>query len=183
MNIAVLSSKGSIGKTIIASFLSELDKSMISGTEFNIEKDSSEKLISYLRENGRKFSSHEQLTVSDGLTESKSSIISSIIGCDVVLVVAEPTKSGFEDLMRVVSLCEHFGVFTMVCINKFDINEDMSNKMEKFVKSESLVLVGKIPYDDVTESINDLKSVIYHENSKTFSAIKEMWKNIKNCIY
>lgn len=169
---------------IADTFITQLDKGIISRAEMEIGSDGSGKLISYLRKNGRKFSADEKLIISDGSPGIGCSVISSITGSDAVLVVTEPTKSGLEDLMRVVALCEHFGVFTMVCINKFDINEDMSNKIEEFIKKSGLVLVGKIPYDDtVMKSINELKPIIYYEDSKAASAIKEMWENIKNHIY
>ena len=165
-------------------FITELDKGIISRAEMEIGSDGSGKLISYLRKNGRKFNTEEKLIISDGSPGIGCAVIASITGSDAVLVVTEPTKSGLEDLMRVVALCEHFGVFTMVCINKFDINEDMSIKIEEFIKEKPLVLVGKIPYDDtVMKSINELKPIIYYEESKAANAIKEMWVKIKNCIY
>lgn len=82
--------------------------------------------------------------------------------------------------MRVVALCEHFGIFTMVCINKFDINEDMSKNIEKFIIEKNISLVGKIPYDDaVMKSINELKPIINYPDSIAGKSIKEMWSNIK----
>lgn len=169
---------------IADTFITELDKGVISRAEMEIGSDGSGKLISYLRKNGKKFSADEKLIISDGSPGIGCSVISSITGSDAVLVVTEPTKSGLEDLMRVVALCQHFGVFTMVCINKFDINEEMSSKIEEFIKKEGLVLAGKIPYDDtVMKSINELKPIICYEDSKAASAIKKMWKNIKNYIY
>lgn len=169
---------------IADTYISQLDKGIISRAEMEIGSDGSGKLISYLRKNGRQFNTDEKLIISDGSPGIGCSVISSITGSDAVLVVTEPTKSGLEDLMRVVALCEHFGVFTMVCINKFDINEDMSTKIEEFIKKEGLVLAGKIPYDDtVMKSINELKPIIDYEGSKAASAIKEMWQNIKKYIY
>lgn len=169
---------------IADTFITKLDKGMLSRAEMEIGSDGSGKLISYLRKNGKIFSSEEKLIISDGSPGIGCSVISSITGCDAVLVVTEPTKSGLEDLMRVVALCEHFGVFTMVCINKFDINEEMSSKIEEFIRAKELELVGKIPYDDmVMKSINELKPIIYYEESKAANAIKEMWVKIKNCIY
>ena len=165
-------------------FITQLDKGIISRAEMEIGSDGSGKLISYLRKNGRKFNPEEKLIISDGSPGIGCSVIASITGSDAVLVVTEPTKSGLEDLMRVVALCEHFGVFTMVCINKFDINEDMSIKIEEFIKEKELVLVGKIPYDDtVMKSINELKPIIYYEDSKACTSIKSMWENIKNHIF
>lgn len=165
-------------------FITELDKGIISRAEMEIGSDGSGRLISYLRKNGRKFNPEEKLIISDGSPGIGCSVIASITGSDAVLVVTEPTKSGLEDLMRVIALCEHFGVFTMVCINKFDINEDMSDKIEEFIKEKELVLVGKIPYDDaVMKSINELKPIIYYEDSKACSSIKSMWENIKKHIF
>ena len=165
-------------------FITELDKGIISRAEMEIGSDGSGKLISYLRKNGRKFNPKEKLIISDGSPGIGCSVIASITGSDAVLVVTEPTKSGLEDLMRVVALCEHFGVFTMVCINKFDINEDMSMKIEEFIKEKELLLVGKIPYDDtVMKSINELKPIIYYEDSKACTSIKSMWENIKKNIF
>lgn len=165
-------------------FITELDKGIISRAEMEIGSDGSGRLISYLRKNGRKFNPDEKLIISDGSPGIGCAVIASITGSDAVLVVTEPTKSGLEDLMRVVALCEHFGVFTMVCINKFDINEDMSDKIEEFIKEKELVLVGKIPYDDtVMKSINELKPIIYYEDSKACISIKSMWENIKKNIF
>ncbi len=161
-------------------FISELDRGIISRAEMEIGSDGSGKLISYLRKNGKKFNKDEKLIIVDGSPGIGCSVISSITGSDATLIVTEPTKSGLEDLMRVVTLCEHFGIFTMVCINKFDINEAMSKNIEKFIIEKNISLVGKIPYDDVVmKSINELKPIISYPDSIAGRAIKEMWTNIK----
>ncbi|HBJ1649847.1 ATP-binding protein [Clostridium botulinum] len=161
-------------------FVSELDHGIISRAEMEIGSDGSGKLISYLRKNGKKFNKDEKLIVVDGSPGIGCSVISSITGSDAALIVTEPTKSGLEDLMRVVVLCEHFGIFTMVCINKFDINEDMSKNIENFMIEKNISLVGKVPYDDVVmKSINELKPIINYPDSIAGKAIKEMWTNIK----
>ncbi|NFN93672.1 (4Fe-4S)-binding protein [Clostridium botulinum] len=161
-------------------FISELDRGIISRAEMEIGSDGSGKLISYLRKNGKKFNKDEKLIIVDGSPGIGCSVISSITGSDATLIVTEPTKSGLEDLMRVVALCEHFGIFTMVCINKFDINEDMSKNIEKFIIEKNISLVGKIPYDNaVMKSINELKPIINYPDSIAGKSIKEMWSNIK----
>ncbi|MBY7024668.1 MULTISPECIES: ATP-binding protein [Clostridium] len=161
-------------------FVSELDRGIISRAEMEIGSDGSGKLISYLRKNGKKFNKDEKLIVVDGSPGIGCSVISSITGSDVALIVTEPTKSGLEDLMRVAALCEHFGIFTMVCINKFDINEDMSKNIENFIIEKNISLAGKVPYDDVVmKSINELKPIINYPDSIAGKAIKEMWTNIK----
>lgn len=76
------------------------------------------------------------------------------------------------------------GLLIMVCINKYDINEDMAEEIERFVIEKELALVGKIPYDDtVIKSINEMTPIIYYKDSIAGSAIKKMWDDIKELIY
>lgn len=162
-------------------FITEIDNGIISRAEMDIGSDGSGKLISYLRENVKKLNKSDKLTIIDGSPGIGCPVISSITGSSAVLIVTEPTKSGLEDLMRVATLCQHFGVFTMVCINKYDINEDMSKEIEGFIEEKELVLVGRIPYDDIVmKSINELKPIIYYKNSKAGDSIKKIWSNIEH---
>lgn len=161
-------------------FITKLDKGIISRAEMKIGADGSGKLISKLRKNGKRFKDNEKLTIIDGSPGIGCPVISSITGSDAVLVVTEPTKSGLGDLIRVVELCEHFGVFTMVCINKYDVNEEVAREIEKFVNDKKLKLVGKIPYDDIVmKSINELKPITYYKESIAEKAIEVMWSIIK----
>src|SRR5699024_7722280 len=107
-----------------------------SRAEMEIGSDASGKLITFLRKNSKEFSEKEKLTIIDGSPGIGCPVIASITGSDIVLIVTEPTKSGLEDLKRVVSLCEHFGVLVLVSINKYDINEDMSNEIEKYIEEK-----------------------------------------------
>ncbi len=164
-------------------FITELDKGIISRAEMEIGSDGSGKLITQLRKNSKKFNQDDKLTIIDGSPGIGCAVIASITGSDRVLVVTEPTKSGLEDLTRVVELCEHFGVFTMVCINKYDINENVAAEIENFVASKDIKLVGKIPFDDtVMKSINQLKPITYYKDSLAERAIEDMWDNIKKIM-
>lgn len=164
-------------------FITRTDKGVISRAEMDIGSDGSGKLITLLRKNGKKFSEGETLTIIDGSPGIGCPVIASITGSDVALIVTEPTKSGVEDFMRVVALCQRFGILILVCINKFNINEEISQEIQSFCKDQSLNVVGKIPYDDtVMKSINELKSIIYYEDSVANEAIREMWEKIKNVI-
>jgi len=169
---------------IADSFITELDKGIISRAEMEIGSDGSGKLITHLRKNGKRFNKNERLIIIDGSPGIGCPVISSITGSDAVLIVTEPTKSGLEDLIRVVSLCNHFGIFTMVCINKYDINEEMSLEIESFVDERGLKFVGKVPYDDtVRKSINELKPITNYKESIANKAIEDIWINMKSFIF
>ncbi len=165
-------------------FITELDKGIISRAEMGIGSDGSGKLITELRKNGKRFNKDEKLTIIDGSPGIGCAVIASITGSNAVLVVTEPTKSGLEDLKRVVQLCKHFGVFTMVCVNKFDINEEVTKEIENFINENQIVLVGKIPYDDmVMKSINELKPITFYKDSIAEKAIEAMWSNMTKYIF
>ena len=204
VNIAVISGKEGTGKTTIAKALTELAIDVIkmdcgacklvcpqnfiklsdekkADTSVEIEDEGSKDLITHLRKNGKEFNDDEKLTITDGTPGVGCPAISIITGSDAVLVVTEPTKPDLQDLMRVVALCEFFGVFTMVCINKYDINEEVAREIENFVNYKGFKLVGKIPYDDtVMKSINEVKPITCYKESTAQKAIEEMWSNIKN---
>lgn len=164
-------------------FITETDKGIVARAEMGVGSDASGLLISFLRKNAKRFSKDEKLTIIDGSPGIGCPVIASVTGSNAVLVVTEPTKSGLEDLKRVVTLCEYFHVLTMVCINKYDINEDIAREIEDFVNNSGIKLVGKIPYDDmIMKSINELKPITYYKESIAEKAIEEMWDNIKKII-
>lgn len=168
---------------IADTFITKLDKGIISRAEMEIGSDGSGKLITHLRKTGKRFKEDEKLTIIDGSPGIGCPVISSITGSDAVLIVTEPTKSGLEDLMRVVSLCHYFGMFTMVCINKYDINKEISIEIENFINEQGAKFVGKIPYDEIVrKSINELKPITFYKESVASKAIEEIWINIKNSI-
>jgi len=49
----------------------------------------------------------------------------------MVLAVTEPTLSGLHDLQRIADLADHFGMDMMVCINRWDLNQQISQVMTK----------------------------------------------------
>lgn len=183
-------------------FITKTSKGILSRAKMEIGSEGSGKLISILRKNGREFNKKDSessnslinsfkgmfnkksnLIITDGSPGIGCSVISSITGCDFALIVTEPTKSGMEDFIRVMSLCQHFEIPALVCINKYDINEEIAKEIENFCDEKGFKVVGKIPYDDmVMKSINELKPIIYYENSEAKKAIEHMWNNIKSII-
>lgn len=163
-------------------YITDTGKGILSRAEMEIGSEGSGKLITILRRDAK---SHTQkITVSDGSPGIGCPVISSITGTDAVLIVTEPTQSGMEDLDRVVTLCRQFKTKTFICINKADINEQISTEIEEYCRENNLSLAGRIPYDDtVLHSINELRPIIYYSESSANKAMRQMWKNIRNEIF
>ncbi|RDU21803.1 ATP-binding protein [Anaerosacchariphilus polymeriproducens] len=161
-------------------FITETDKGMISRAVMGIGSDGSGKLITNLRKNAKQYEINQEITLIDGSPGIGCAVIASITDTDIALIVTEPTRSGLDDLKRVIELAEHFGTKVMVCINKFDINLEMTAQIESYAKEKRLPLVGKIPFDKkVMESINTLKPITEFKDSIAKEAIEDMWKSIE----
>jgi len=103
-------------------------------------------------------------------------VIASITGCDYAVLVTEPTPSGFSDLERVLEIVNHFKVPYGIVLNKWDINPEVSRRIEKWSGEQFL---GKISYDrEVVNSIVNLKPVIVSK-SKVKNEIREIFEKIK----
>lgn len=164
-------------------FITETDAGIISRAEMGVGSDGSGLLVTQIRKNAEKYTKDNMITIIDGSPGIGCAVIASITGSDIALIVTEPTKSGLEDLKRIVELTTHFESKTLVCINKYDINLQIADEIGKFCEEEGIDVVGKIPFDDkVRESINQLKPVVYYEDSIANQAIREMWSNISNYI-
>lgn len=164
-------------------YITKTDKGIISRAKMDIGSEGSGKLIAELREDAKEYTKENTFTIIDGSPGIGCSVISSITGSDMALIVTEPTKSGLEDLKRVADLCNHFRVKINVCINKFDINLDMTKQIEDYCIGKDIDIVGMIPFDDtVIKSINELKPIIYYHESKANLAIRDMWKKIDSKI-
>ena len=96
-----------------------------------------------------------EFSIIDGSPGIGCPVIASITGVDMILLVAEPTISGISDLMRIIDTANYFKVTMVLTINKYDINEDLSKKIEAICREKEIGFVGKIPYDKkAIEAVN-----------------------------
>ena len=149
-----------------------------------IAEENSGKLVALVRQEAKKLAEKNKLDllITDGPPGVGCPVIASLGGASAVLVVAEPTVSGLHDMERVAQLAAHFKVPGMVCVNKFDLNFDQTEAIEKLAKENKMTVVGRVPFDPVfTESMVKGQTVLEHVgNSKFRSSISEIWQNIRN---
>lgn len=164
-------------------FLTKTKKGIISRAVMGIGSDGSGKLVTQLRRNLKRFEENKSITIVDGSPGIGCPVIASITETNVLLIVTEPTKSGLDDLKRILKLAESFRTLVMVCINKYNINQDMTLRIEDYVNQKNIIIAGKIPFDQkVMESVNSLKPITEFEDSTAGKAIKEMWIHMKNIM-
>lgn len=156
--------------------MTKTDAGMLSRADMAVGSEGSGKLITLLRKNARKIAEKEQWIFADGSPGVGCAVISSVTAANLVLIVTEPTLSGLEDFKRVITLSEHFGIPSVVCINKFDLNADVTGQIYAYSTAHSIPVVGEIPFDEtVPRSINELKPITHYKDSSAAKAIVRMW--------
>lgn len=149
-----------------------------------IAEENSGKLVTFVRQESKRLADKKDLDLilTDGPPGVGCPVIASIGGASAVLIVAEPTLSGIHDMERVVQLANHFNVPAMLCVNKFDLNYDLTLDIEHFAKDEGMSCLGRIPFDPIfTEAMVKGQTLIeYNRESKAGHAVKEIWNALSN---
>lgn len=144
--------------------------------DMEIGADGSGRLITKLRS---KVKNNNEIIIVDGSPGIGCPVISSVTDTDFCLIVTEPTLSGLNDLERLLELINSFKIKSLVCINKYDINCNMTEKVKDYCKERNIEIIGLIPYDDmVIKSINDLKPIISYQTSRAGREIKKIAEKI-----
>ncbi|MCD4743841.1 MAG: P-loop NTPase [Desulfobacteraceae bacterium] len=147
-----------------------------------IAEENSGKLVALVRQEARKFAEEQNidLILTDGPPGVGCPVIASIGGATALLIVTEPTVSGIHDMTRALELAEFFKVPAMVLVNKYDLNPDQTDAIEKVVTSKNLTFLGKIPFNPAfTKAMVQAKTILeYDEKSDISREVKEMWNKI-----
>ncbi len=150
--------------------------------KLGIAEENSGKLVSEIKTYAR-YTARENninLIIVDGSPGIGCPVIASISGAHLVVIVTEPTLSGIHDAKRVLELTKHFKIPSCICINKYDINPELTEKIKAFCNENDIELIGKIPYSsDFTKAmIKALSIVEYVPNSEISNNIMAIWNRI-----
>jgi MinD superfamily P-loop ATPase len=163
-------------------FISETRFGPMVHARLGIAEENSGKLVSLIRKEAKRIAveSGKSRVIVDGSPGIGCPVIASISGADLVLVVTEPTLSGEHDLGRVVDLAEHFGIPTMVCINKWDINPEVADRIEATATERGVATAGRIAYDAaVTKAQVAGQSIPEYDDGELKDQIVTLWDAVQ----
>jgi len=145
-----------------------------------VAAENSGKLVSLVRREARRIAEAEgrRLILVDGPPGIGCPVIASVTGASLVLVVTEPTVSGKHDLERVLSLARHFDIPAAVCVNKWDINPEMTEQIEGEARRAGARIAGRIRYDrGVTLAQLQARTVV-ETDAACAEDIRNVWKQL-----
>ena len=145
-----------------------------------IAAENSGKLVTTMRNEARRIAEEQgkDLIIIDGPPGIGCPVIASVTGASLVLVVTEPTMSGEHDMSRVLSLARHFEIPAAVCVNKWDINPAMAERIEKKASQSGARITGRIRYDRaITRAQLEERSVV-ETDAPSADDIRSLWANL-----
>ncbi len=165
------------GETFVAS----TPRGNFSHALLDIGAEGSGKLVTEVRKNINHCIKSEKWVLIDGSPGIGCSVIASITGADAVVIVSEPTKSGKSDLERVLGVTKHFGIPAYICINKYDLNPEVTLEIEDLSTREGSPVIGKIPFDpSIVEALQKFKTPIEAGNNVVTNEITSIWMRLKD---
>ena len=68
----------------------------------------------------------------------------------------------------------------MICVNKFDLNLELTRNIENFAKEKGLFCLGRIPFDPIfTRAMVQGQTIFeYNTGSKVGQSIKQIWLSL-----
>ena len=88
-----------------------------------------------------------------------------------------------HDLERIIKLASHFSIPLAVTVNKWDINKEMTERIESMSKGHGAIILGRIRYDRaVTEAMVRKQTVTEYAQSPVVDDIRAVWEKTTELI-
>ncbi len=161
-------------------YVAETKRGTFAHALLDIGAEGSGKLVTEVRKKLDQFKKDEKWLLIDGSPGIGCVVMASITGADAVVAVAEPTKSGLSDLERVLGVAKHFGIPGLVCINKFDLNPEITAEIESFCNNNGFPIIGKVSYDpEVMKALQGFKTPVEAGNTRFTLEVENLWNRLE----
>lgn len=140
-------------------------------------EENSGRLVSIVREKAKAEAARFKLDtiIIDSPPGIGCPVISSITGTDHAVIITEPTLSGLSDMKRVIEICRHFNTQLWVIINKFDLDEGMTQTIYNYCHDNNIIVAGTLPFSHiVAEAMVNKKSIVEYAPDSEIAAKTEL---------
>lgn len=145
-----------------------------------VAAENSGKLVATVRQEARRVAEEQglKLVIVDGPPGIGCPVIASLSGASQVLVVTEPTVSGEHDLERVLKLARHFEIPAAICVNKWDLNPEMAERIETLACAVGATVAGRIRYDRAVTQAQIRALAVVETDAPSAGDIREVWRTL-----
>ncbi len=168
-----------VGKTYISN--TRADNIMVHA-KLAIGADNSGKLVAKVKNEAKKIAieNNKDFILVDGSPGLGCPVVSSLSGANLVVLVTEPTVSGFHDLKRVYELVKKFKIKAACIINKHDINPKVSLEIAAFLVHEDILHLTNLPYDETfTKAMTLGKTIVEYDQDELKNLLTNSWDKVK----
>lgn len=144
--------------------------------------DNSGKLVTLIRKEAEKTAAEEKADyiIIDGPPGTGCPVMASLTGVDTAVVITEPSVSGVHDFKRLMQVIKNFKIKAGLVINKYDINPEKTEELEKEALKNGVQIFGKISFDlMVNDSIIQGTAPVVGASESTKKEIKNIWNIIR----
>ncbi len=149
-------------------------------------QENSGKLVTLIKQHARLLALDHgyPLVIVDGPPGIGCPVISASSGADLALIVTEPTAAGVHDMKRIIETTDHFGIRSLVCINKADLHPQGSQAIESYCQDHGLEILGRIPFDlSVTKAMVQGEPVTTAiPDCAASTALKQLWTRVADAL-
>ena len=156
-----------VGKLFVSSIKTG---SIMVHAKLGIGADNSGKLVAKVKNESKRLAeeTNREYIIVDGSPGIGCPVVSSLSGASFVVLVTEPSVSGLHDLKRVYELVRKFKLQAACIINKFDINEKITQEIEAFLGQENILHLVNLPYDEqFTDAMTNGKTIMEYKEKGT----------------
>lgn len=145
-----------------------------------VAAENSGKLVSAVRRAARRLAEENGhgLVLVDGPPGIGCPVIASMTGTSQSLVVTEPTVSGEHDLERVLKLARQFDIPAAVCVNKWDLNPEMTERIEALAVRLGARIAGRVRYDRAVTLAQIQEKAVVEIDAPSAGDIRRVWESL-----
>jgi MinD superfamily P-loop ATPase len=119
------------------------------------------------------------LVIVDGPPGIGCPAIAAITGATRLLAVTEPTVSGEHDLDRLLVLARHFALPVSVCVNKWDVNPAMTERIERRARQTGAGVVGRVRQDHAVSRAQVSGRTVVENGGAAADDVRGLWEGLR----
>lgn len=153
--------------------------------KLGIGADNSGKLVAKVKKEAKNLAQEtkKEFVLVDGSPGIGCPVVSSLSGANYVILVTEPTLSGFHDMRRVFELIQNFKLPSGCIINKHDVNNEITDSIITFCEKNSIDIISKLPYDEsFTAAMTQGKTILEYKDNKINKILIKSWGKLLNSL-